>query len=617
MATDFDQNDTPQDNYPDQTPLHSGLGTFTLYDSGAMPLTQLLNKMLGNVSGIQIDNASLNYIGAERAISYFDSLSLAPGIGLNNSGLLLTSGDGAPALSNTHPAYTVNNSTGDWVEYAEPQWVSYEYEDENGNLIIDEVWETGYWTHIDRSDAQLTQIVQTAFDGAGMTQDAAILEFSFSVTDSNIRSISLDLMFGSEEYPVFIDSSYVDIAAVVVNSQNYAYIGGDETKPLSIIGATTEDGRFIDNNATDNSPLAIEYNGITPKLTISIPLEENQDVYNVRIGIADTGDTAYDSGLFVSNLQALTSSYQGTLVNVEADDNGSILEAAAPDTATKFVGGKGNDIMKGSTAPDVYDLQSGGENTIQGKLANLDKDTVVGFSEKDTLSIEESEFTADQLKVTMGSAILDIDLGEDEQGSVTLEGDFRKGIFVTTHNENGTDVRFQALNLEPDSVYIATTDEDTITIDTGGIVKLLGNTAGKSILVKEGSSVINVSAGTDITLEGVERDDIQFLRDGTTLLVVDKAGNTLVQMASSTTDNIEQVSTLTLGQNTLLLAAEAEMAVMGLLELQDNENLASGVIFSGDGDRLMGSQWQQDDIIGLGAMAELTGLQSTDMEMFF
>jgi hypothetical protein len=617
MAAYLEQNDMPQEEYPlDQDLLHPGLDTFTLYDSESLTLAQLLGKMLGNVPGIQIDNASLNYIGVERAISYFDSLSLAPGIGLNNSGLLLTSGDGAPALSNNHPSYTVDNSNSVWVEYDAPQWEAYEYEDDNGDIITEGMWEEGYWELIDNGDDQLTQIAQTAFEGAGDTQDATVLEFSFTITDSSIRSISLDLMFGSEEYPDFTDTDFVDIAAVIVNDRNYAYIDGDETKPLSIVGATTEDGRFIDNNITENSPLDIEYNGITPKLTISIPLEENQDVYNVRIGIADTGDTAYDSGLFVSNLQALTSSYEGTLVNVEASNEGSILTAAAPDTATKFVGGKGNDTMKGSTAPDVYDLQSGGENTIQGKLANLNQDTVVGFSEKDTLSIDQSFFTPDQLKVTMGSAILDIELDDSEPGSVKLEGDFRKGVFVTSRNDTGTDIRFQALDLEPDSIYIVSTEGDTITIETGGLVKLLGNTAGKSIIVKEGSSVMNVSAGTDVTLKGIERKDIQFLRDGTTLQVVDKQGNTLAQMAASTTSDIDQASTLTLGEDTLWLAAEAEMALMGLINIQQDEDLSNGIIFSGDGDRLMGSDWPQQGMIGLETpVAELTGVHTPDLEL--
>lgn len=345
--------------------------TFVPYDSSAMSLTDLLSYMLGNIEGISIDGASLNYIGADSAVSYFEPFELGANLSLEHSGILLTSGDGTPERSNTNDSYSVDYSQGEWVPFEEPQKVVNEVEGENGEIVVEEYWEDGYWEEIDNGDAQMTEIAQEAFSGAGETRDAAVLEFSFSVTDASIRSISFDLMFGSEEYPVYIDSPFVDIAAVMVNDENYAYIDGDVTKPLSIVGATTEDGRFIDNNIwgdagdsmpsepTAEAPFRIEYNGITPQLTISIPLSEDEDRYQVRIGVADTGDGVLDSGLFVSNLQALSSNYEGTLVNVKADDQGSTLDAAAPDTATKFIGGKGNDVMKGSTAADVYDLAAG------------------------------------------------------------------------------------------------------------------------------------------------------------------------------------------------------------------------------------------------------------------
>lgn len=580
--------------------LHPGLDTFTLYDSETMSLFDLLTYMLGSTAGISIDSASLNYIGAESALSYFDALYLGQGVGLTHSGILLTSGDGAPARNNTEDGYSVDHSRGQWVEYDEPQEVEDTYEDEDGNTHT-EVWqEEGYWELLDTGDAQLTAIAQKAFPGAGKTYDAAVLEFSFTVTDSSIRSISLDLMFGSEEFPNFIDSSYVDIAAVIVNGQNYAYIDGDESKPLSIVGATTEDGRFIDNyiwngeweSEPTESPLSIEYNGITPKLTISIPLQEDQSTYQVRIGVADTGDAILDSGLFVSNLQALTTSYEGTLVNVEADDNGAILEAAGPNTATLFVGGKGNDIMKGSKAPDVYDLKNGGANTIKGTLANLDQDTVVGFSEQDTLAIEDNEFTADQLTVTMGSAILDIDSNGDGaiDGSVTLEGDYRKGVFIAENADGNTEIRFKALDLTADQAQWAKAEENEIRVEGTGLTKLLGNTAGKSVTVADGSSVMNVAAGTDITLEGVERNAVQLLRDGTTLLIIDKAGTVLVQLAASTND--DRASTLTLGDDTFLLVASVELESLTLFEVDDGNDPLSAVIFANDGDRLMGSQWE-------------------------
>ncbi len=615
----FSEQDFYNDYFPSQPPTHPGLGTFTPYDSQTQSLSQFLSFLLGNVNGIVIDEASLNFIGTPSAASTFTSLNLGNGLNMPGPGILLTSGDGAPALTNSQSSFSVNNAEYIWIAYDEPYESTYDYTDENGDTITESFSETGYWQRVDNGDDELTQIAQQAFSGAGATQDAAILEFSFSVTDASIRSISFDLIFGSEEFPYFIDSPFVDIAAVIVNGTNYAYIDGNIDQPLSIVGATIEDGRFLDNtidhgysdyDTSDTpllaSPYQIEYNGLTPVLTISIPLQEDTQTYQVRIGIADTGDGILDSGLFISNFQALTSSYSGTLVNVEADDEGSVLTAPAAGTATKFVGGSGNDTMTGSTAPDVYDLQKGGANTIKGSLAQLDQDTVIGFTEQDTLSFVDSVFEAKQLSVVMGSAILAIDGDGDGQvdGTLVLEGDYRFGTFVTDTGDSGTEVRYVPLATTPDQVLWVGGDEDEITISESGLTKLLGDSAGKTLTIAQGSSVMNVSAGTHIKLEDYSSEEVQLLRDGTTLWVVDLAGNPLVQMAASPLSGWG--SLLTLSDGTLTLEADQHQQALQLLQDLDT---SAPLVFSGDGDRFLAATWLGEaELLGVQAAHEVSAL---------
>ncbi|MCG5526661.1 choice-of-anchor L domain-containing protein, partial [Ectothiorhodospira haloalkaliphila] len=155
------------------------------------------------------------------------------------------------------------------------------------------------------------------------------------------------------------------------------------------MGNSVDSGSFYDNM---NDQYAIEYNGISPRLTINVPLD-GSDVYDVRIGVADTGDHALDSGLFVSNFSTSTFDYGGLQVQVEANPDGGVVKAAGANTATYFQGGLGNDIFQGSTAPDIYDLQAGGENVIQGNAAQLNGDTVLGFQPDDKIEVLESSFT--------------------------------------------------------------------------------------------------------------------------------------------------------------------------------------------------------------------------------
>ncbi len=254
------------------------MNNFTLYDPNIDSPFSLLNQITSSIDGIEIDANSVNFIGSEQSTSFFDAINFGQGISLNQTGILLTSGDGTPPLLNTESAYGVD---------------------------------LGF-----PGDSQLTAIAQSAFGGAGETFDSSILEFSFTRTNSSVDSILIDIIFGSEEFPEYINSSYVDIASVIVNDRNYALIDGDFTKPLSVISATVEDGRFTDNT---NGILPIEYNGITQRLVIPIPLEAGVDEYSVRIGIADTGDAILDSGLFVSNFRtSLTNIGEVPLTVVEA-----------------------------------------------------------------------------------------------------------------------------------------------------------------------------------------------------------------------------------------------------------------------------------------------------------
>ncbi|MBK7006357.1 MAG: choice-of-anchor L domain-containing protein [Burkholderiales bacterium] len=74
------------------------------------------------------------------------------------------------------------------------------------------------------------------------------------MTDASVTTLAIDLIFGSDEYPEYADSSYVDIAAAIVNGVNYGLFSNGS--PLSI---TQANNSF--NNVTANQGLPIEYDG--------------------------------------------------------------------------------------------------------------------------------------------------------------------------------------------------------------------------------------------------------------------------------------------------------------------------------------------------------------------
>ncbi len=166
--------------------------------------------------------------------------------------------------------------------------------------------------------------------------DASTLSFDFTVTDTTATSISFDLVFGSDEYPEWVDA-FVDSAVVYVNGVNYAYFNHNPANPLSVISPNLAAGYFIDNGG---GALPIEYDGVSNKLTFVAPILQGQ-MNTITIGISDTGDHILDSGVILSSLTA------GDLPG-----SGVVITHSGSET-------EGDDTCVGNSQSEVFDLLGG------------------------------------------------------------------------------------------------------------------------------------------------------------------------------------------------------------------------------------------------------------------
>ena len=196
------------------------------------------------------------------AVNFYDGSLVGLGIG---AGLLLTSGT-TPGDANTVGWFGQDNT-----QY-----------DVNGNPI-----------NYENGNAAIDQVVNTVFQT--QSYDATMLYFNFTVTDPKALSISFDVVFGSEEYPEWVDL-FVDCAVIIVNGVNYAYFNHDPNSPLSVIGSNLNNGYFQDNAG---NLLPIEYDGVSNVLKIVAPINPG-GTNSIAIGIADTGDHILDSGIFIA-----------------------------------------------------------------------------------------------------------------------------------------------------------------------------------------------------------------------------------------------------------------------------------------------------------------------------
>lgn len=172
--------------------------------------------------------------------------------------------------------------------------------------------------------------------------DACVIEFDFIPQGD---SLSFNYVFGSEEYSEYVNSTFNDVFGFFVsgpgingiytdNAVNIALIPGTNI-PVAIdnvnngMSATGEPmgpcmncDYFIYNGdgncyatptpveCTDS--LFIQYDGLTTVLTAGIAVNPC-DTFHIKLAIADAGDTAFDSGVFIQG-----SSFSSNVITVSS-----------------------------------------------------------------------------------------------------------------------------------------------------------------------------------------------------------------------------------------------------------------------------------------------------------
>lgn len=136
------------------------------------------------------------------------------------------------------------------------------------------------------------------------TQDACILEFQFRPFADEL---SFSYVFGSEEYPEYAppnNSGYNDVFGFfisgpgIVGMPNIALLP-NSTTPVSInnVNIVTNSSYYISNPENDPNS-TVQYDGWTTVLTANISVIPCE-IYTLRLAVADVGDGAYDSGVFI------------------------------------------------------------------------------------------------------------------------------------------------------------------------------------------------------------------------------------------------------------------------------------------------------------------------------
>jgi hypothetical protein len=200
--------------------------------------------------GKGITISSVKYKGSSAAAGYFSD-GIASGIGIQ-SGVVLTSG------------YAKNLSSG--------------YNSSSSK--------SGY--NYLPGDSQLDALIP-----GYSTYDASVLSFDFV---SQGDSAYFNYVFGSEEYPEWVNSSFNDAFGFFVDGKNYALL--PDSTPVTIDTVNDKLNADLYNNNSSGA-YKLEYDGFTDVLTARLTGLTAGQSYNITLAIADAGDYGYDSGIFL------------------------------------------------------------------------------------------------------------------------------------------------------------------------------------------------------------------------------------------------------------------------------------------------------------------------------
>lgn len=259
--------------------------------------------------------------------------------------------------------------------------------------------------------------------------DAAILEFDFIATGD---SVSFQYVWASEEYPEFVNSSFNDVFGFFLsgpgingpfslNAINIALIPGT-TQPVTIdnVNNNVNSQFYIDNN-TNTDPTATQMDGFTVALTAQAGDLQCGETYHIKIALADAGDTAFDScvflegGSFASNDVNITVTIPNTPPGFPAN---TLLEGCIDGFITIFrPDTQNNDILQpivGGTAvagehyeelPEMVEFPEG-ELTVDIPITTIYDGTQEG-TVTITVSYEYIDACGDEVEIEVELAILE------------------------------------------------------------------------------------------------------------------------------------------------------------------------------------------------------------------
>jgi hypothetical protein len=245
----------------------------------------------GAVLALGTGHASALTITPTADINVLTNALLAPGAGIAITSRNLV--NGTPSQQGTFTGFNLVPSSGSGPTLTLGNGVALS----SGNVNIGSA-NTQNETTVNTGNggyAPLTTLARTISSGvAGF--NANVLEFSFTL-DAGFNAIAFDFLFATEEFPT---QQVTDIFGVFVNGTNFARFADG-----SLIANQPGNPTNFINNPVGAGLYATQYNGLTRVLSLVGLIDPSLTTQTLAIGLQDTTDARFDSGVFITNLRAI------------------------------------------------------------------------------------------------------------------------------------------------------------------------------------------------------------------------------------------------------------------------------------------------------------------------
>lgn len=169
------------------------------------------------------------------------------------------------------------------------------------------------------------------------TEDAAILSFDFVAFNDTVE---FNYVFASEEYPEFVNSSFNDVFGFFITGPGYPTATNIALIPGTGLPVTIDnvnDGNNAQYYIDNTSGASVQFDGFTVKLK-ALAIVQPCSTYTIKIGVADVGDGAYDSAVFLEAGSFNSGNANVTIsANAVTNVNDSLIVEGCVDGVVAFV----------------------------------------------------------------------------------------------------------------------------------------------------------------------------------------------------------------------------------------------------------------------------------------